>query len=135
MLLYCCSREFDLFLSCAHQDLDRLKMLVTSGKVNVDSKNENNETVLMHACALGDVLMVQTLIEFGANIHKEDINGWSPLMFACSHGHAPVADILIQVRMKIISFPIKYMYYDKLHGPLELGYNNLSTYLVRFAFS
>jgi ankyrin repeat protein len=73
-------------------------MLIQNGKVNVDSKNENQETVLMHACAMGDVLIAQTLIDLGANIHKEDMNGWSPLMFTCSHGHASVADILIQVR-------------------------------------
>ncbi len=100
MTLYCCSRDVDLFLSCAHQDLDRLKMLISNGKVKVDTKNENHETVLMHACAMGDLLMAQTLIDFQANIHKEDINGWSPLMFACAHGHAPVADILIQVCLK-----------------------------------
>lgn len=98
MMLSCCSRESDLFLSCAHQDYDRIKKLIENGLVNVDAINENHETVLMHACALGDQLMVQMLIDFKANIHKEDLNGWCPLMFACSNGHATVSEILIQVR-------------------------------------
>jgi len=45
-------------------------------------------------------MSVLTLIEQGANIDKEDGNGWTPLYFACYKGHLSIVKYLVEKRSK-----------------------------------
>ena len=46
-----------------------------------------NCTALMIAMSIGGSLVVEELLQFGANIHKVDVNGSDAFLFACATGN------------------------------------------------
>lgn len=44
----------------------------------------------------GDLKLVETIIEKGANVNEADTIGRTPLYIACSHDHAEIAELLIE---------------------------------------
>ena len=60
----------------------------------INTANERGQN-LAHLCAqLGYNQLLSDIIEWGADIHAEDVNGWTPLDFARLHGDEEAADIL-----------------------------------------
>jgi ankyrin repeat protein len=55
----------------------------------VDTKNNDGETPLSAQGQLPSQV-VKEFLEHGADIESKDFEGWVPLHFACSHGHAAV---------------------------------------------
>jgi len=42
------------------------------------------------ACLKGHITVVKYLVEHGTNIDKEDIDGWTPLFYACQNGYGKI---------------------------------------------
>lgn len=51
--------------------------------------------MLRQAAKQGDICALQTALEEGANVHDEDLQGWTPLMWACVNGNAEVVEALL----------------------------------------
>ena len=57
--------------------------------------NYGERTPLHIACGKGHLLIVQYLIEKGANIEAKNIGQWTPLLVSCEKGHLPIVQYLI----------------------------------------
>lgn len=74
-----------------------LNLLIEQG-TNVNGRDEQGRTALMHACALGYDAEAQTLLlEGNADISLIDNNGNSALFFAAGNGHASLVRMLIEI--------------------------------------
>ena len=56
----------------------------------------SDSAALLDASCNGHAETVKILIEKGANIHRKDNDGWTPLHFASDNGHTETVKILIQ---------------------------------------
>jgi hypothetical protein len=57
-----------------------------------DSADVNRD--LMMATARGDLWRVKWLVENGANVNWRDEEGYTPMIWAAQHGHAPIVEYL-----------------------------------------
>merc|ERR1712048_1469105 len=50
---------------------------------------------LSHACMLGELVKVRTLLEAGADADQPSTNGFMPLNLATQHGFTDIVDVLV----------------------------------------
>jgi len=60
---------------------------------------------LMHACAVGNLAMVQALAAKGAHSGAKDLDEWQPLTFAADGGHWHVCDYMMRDRKHLKAEP------------------------------
>lgn len=72
--------------------LEALEALLLSPSIDIDVRNEQGETALMHAALRGDLDSVTLLVERGAEVNQP---GWTALHYAASGGHLEVVQYLI----------------------------------------
>jgi cytohesin len=63
---------------------------------NPNAKNNQGVTPLHVACELGDMSMVRTLIEYGANTKNKDIHDHTPLATAVDNDHKETVSALVR---------------------------------------
>ena len=77
--------------------LVKVKRLIKEGIEPVEllqiKFDEDRKSFLHTACILGDLEAVQLLITLS---HDCNSNGWSPLHFACHHGHCDIVQYLVE---------------------------------------
>jgi ankyrin repeat protein len=71
------------------------KLLLDTGKVDVDAKDEDGSTPLSWAAGLGHEAVVKLLLDKGAELETEDGRGRMPLSYAAESGHEAVAKLLL----------------------------------------
>jgi len=71
-----------------------MKCLIDAG-VNVDSIGNHNRTTLMHFAYIGDLNIVQILVENGASLDILDNKGFSALSYAISEKKIEMIDFLV----------------------------------------
>lgn len=59
-------------------------------------REDNNKTILMYACWVGNAEAVRHLIEKGANVNAQDSGGASPLHLAAWKGYTAIAVYLLE---------------------------------------
>ena len=64
-------------------------------------RDENEETLLMHAARGGDVTILQFLLEKGAKINAKGKNAQTPLMFAVAGGHLAAFQLFVKNKSKL----------------------------------
>jgi ankyrin repeat protein len=63
----------------------------------VDLKGRKDEKLPLNASsAKGKVESAKLLLDHGAEVDSEDINGWSPLFVATKHQHVEVVETLLE---------------------------------------
>ena len=67
--------------------------LLKNKNIDVDLSNKYGETPLMIASIEGDLPIVKALVL--QNHARVDHIGWTPLHYACTHGHLDVAEFLV----------------------------------------
>lgn len=67
-----------LFTAIADRDTDRVSQLLAAG-ADVDARDEDGATPLMHAAHAGDLALVRLLLAAGADVHATDRNAWTAL--------------------------------------------------------
>ena len=75
-------------------NVDEVSRLFTQG-VDVNSKDEEQLTLLHHATINGDVDMVKFLLNHRAKINSKDQNGLTPLHYIAKYNHTQLATILL----------------------------------------
>lgn len=69
--------------------------------IHVDEPDNSNRTSLHWACYQGDILSVQALIKFGANVNKTDDSLFIPLHWSFMKAYKPLLKVLVQERSDI----------------------------------
>ncbi|XP_021275777.1 E3 ubiquitin-protein ligase XBAT32 isoform X3 [Herrania umbratica] len=88
-------RNSPLHYSAAQGHHELVSLLLESG-VDINLRNYRGQTALMQACQYGHWEVVQTLILFGANIHRADyLNGGTALHLAALNGHSRCIRLLL----------------------------------------
>jgi ankyrin repeat protein len=69
-------------------------LLLKTIKINTPDK-KTGETPLLRACELGNLEIVESLLDYGADINISDYIGKSPLLVACQHKNLEITKILL----------------------------------------
>lgn len=87
-----------LFMAASNGDAKRVQRLVrgkASYYTDVDAVDSEGTPPLVYASCFGHRDVVQTLLDAGAVVDKQDRNQWSALMWAMTNGHKDIAKILL----------------------------------------
>ncbi|XP_042581935.1 KN motif and ankyrin repeat domain-containing protein 4-like isoform X2 [Cyprinus carpio] len=76
------------------EDMEVAQQLLRMGTINARA-SQSGQTALMLAVSHGRTMMVQVLLDCGANVNIQDQDGSTALMCACEHGHTEIAKILL----------------------------------------
>lgn len=71
-------------------------------KANVNLKDEDGKTALMHVASIKDVNnreIVKKLLEAGADINQQDADGWTALMYAVLSNNKEFAQLLLEAKI------------------------------------
>lgn len=84
--------EHGLLLAVREPSLKVAGVLINWPKVNVEARNQQDESALMLASLQGLTEVCEQLIAKGADVNK---TGWAPLHYAATHGHLAVMTLLL----------------------------------------
>ncbi len=91
----------DLVDACQCGDYDRVEKLLNEG-TPVDGRLPLYETTsLMTACKIGNIKIVELLLEFGANANAKDYSGETPLMWASYGNNVEILKLLVKKGAKV----------------------------------
>lgn len=93
------SIEYEFQESCLYCDVDRVMKLVKHGQdLDVNRVNKaSGITALHHSVLEENFALVQLLIkDFKADLHVQDIEGWTPLHAASAVGNIQIAQFLLE---------------------------------------
>ncbi|XP_042614329.1 KN motif and ankyrin repeat domain-containing protein 4-like isoform X1 [Cyprinus carpio] len=76
------------------EDMEVAQQLLRMGKINARA-SQSGQTALMLAVSHGRTMMVQVLLDCGADVNIQDRDGSTALMCACEHGHTEIVKILL----------------------------------------
>ncbi|KAI0528210.1 ankyrin repeat-containing domain protein [Xylaria bambusicola] len=80
-----------LSLAASQGNADVIECLTKKGKANIEHVDGGDDvrkgTPLLIACEWGNPLVVEKLIELGADPNKTDDNGWAPILVAATFGY------------------------------------------------
>ena len=82
-------------ITAAYAGKLEIARLLLQNSAHVNAANKYGETALLKAVYNNDAPMVKLLLEYGADMHKTNQGGDSPIGVAEKHGHT---DILILFR-------------------------------------
>ncbi|XP_051568107.1 KN motif and ankyrin repeat domain-containing protein 4-like isoform X2 [Myxocyprinus asiaticus] len=77
------------------EDMEVAQQLLRMGNINARA-SQSGQTALMLAVSHGRTMMVQVLLDCGADVNIQDRDGSTALMCACEHGHTEIAKILLE---------------------------------------
>ena len=72
-----------------------VKLLLDTGKVEADSKDNFGQTPLSWAAQGGHEAVVKLLLKKGSEVEIESRSGWTPLQLAALNGHEGVEQLLV----------------------------------------
>ncbi|XP_078600101.1 uncharacterized protein LOC144875153 [Branchiostoma floridae x Branchiostoma japonicum] len=84
-----------LHLAAWTGNVDALRLVLETGKVDVDEKDFAGCTALHLASEQGHFEVVEVLIDIGADPHTRDKQGDTALHWAAYHGHVKVVELLL----------------------------------------
>jgi len=84
----------ELMEACAQGNLEDVKRLLVQN-TDVNAKDNNGFTALIHAAGSGHTEIAGVLIDNGADVNAKDNKGWMALMWASYLGYTEIAELLI----------------------------------------
>ena len=82
-----------LFLAVRDESVKTVAVLLAWPQVEVESRNEVDESPLMLASLRGLTAIARLLIDKGADVNKP---GWAPLHYAATNGHVDIMNLLLE---------------------------------------
>ena len=90
------STEVRLRYAAINGNTNTVKQLLTEhGDIDVNTKDENGNTALMHAAASSKVIIAKLLLGAGADVHKKNKERNTALIIAVWHGQVNMVEALI----------------------------------------
>ena len=77
-------------------DLNTVKSIIEEDKNQVNTHDNRNCYAIHYACNIDSVDIVRYLVENGANINVQDVDGDIPISWALARGHKDIAKLLIE---------------------------------------
>lgn len=71
--------------------VDKVRFLASRYGFDPNVRDRRGITALMIAAAKGDIVMMDTLVELGADMNVADSDGWRPIHYAVRHGEVSAA--------------------------------------------
>jgi ankyrin repeat protein len=78
-----------------------IKYLLKIKNIKIDIFDKRQKTALMYASEVGDIEMVQLLLENGASPFKSDRHGNTPFLYAIENNHIKVSEL---IHKKVLQF-------------------------------
>jgi len=75
---------------------NRVAALLRTSPGLVGELYARGDTALLHACRLGDLEVVQVLVDYDLDVNARNEIGQFPLYCAAAHGHAPITVFLLE---------------------------------------
>ena len=94
------SHLLQLVCSNERRDIDAFLDGLTS-PFDIDACNDKGDSALLVACRRGDLDIIQTLIQRGANIHHTNAKGSTPLIASSMKGHLNVCQLLVSLGVDV----------------------------------
>jgi ankyrin repeat protein len=82
------------FRAAADRDVLAVNGFISAG-ININAKDENDDTALTASSIRGDAKVVEALLRGGADVNAKGRNGLTPLLLALSQKHGSVTDLLL----------------------------------------
>jgi len=86
--------ENSFFRAAANGDVLAVNGFI-SGGININAKDENNDTALTASAVRGDAPVVEALLRGGADVNAKGRNSWTALLLSLSEDRDAVTDILL----------------------------------------
>ena len=88
--------EVRMWYAAINGSIDTVKQILTEhGDIDVNTKDENGNTALMHAAASSKVIIAKLLLGAGADVHKKNKERNTALIIAVWHGQVNMVEALI----------------------------------------
>uniref|UniRef100_A0A3P8W9F7 Protein phosphatase 1, regulatory subunit 27b n=2 Tax=Cynoglossus semilaevis TaxID=244447 RepID=A0A3P8W9F7_CYNSE len=78
-------------------ELERIGLFMRAKRVTLDTMYTSGMAAIHEAVLSGNLECVKLLIQYGADIHQRDEEGWTPLHMACSDGFPQIARYLLSL--------------------------------------
>ena len=82
-----------LYLALREPSLKAAEALIDWPKINLETRNAQDESPLMMAALKGHTQLAKKLIDKGADVNK---TGWTPLHYAATQGHLEIIGMLLE---------------------------------------
>ncbi|XP_025602086.2 kinase D-interacting substrate of 220 kDa B isoform X3 [Athalia rosae] len=73
-----------------------LQNFLENKRVQVDDRDENGSTALIHSASKGKIHFVRELVNHGADVNAEDGDNWTSLLCAAKEGHTDICLELLE---------------------------------------
>lgn len=78
-------------------ELERIGLFIRARRVSLDTIYHSGMAAIHEAVLSGNLECVKLLVNYGADIHQRDEEGWTPLHMACSDGFPHIARYLLSL--------------------------------------
>ncbi|KAG5278954.1 hypothetical protein AALO_G00104560 [Alosa alosa] len=78
-------------------ELERIGRFMRARRVSLDTIYHSGMAAIHEAVLSGNLACVKLLLEYGADIHQRDEEGWTPLHMACSDSFPEIARYLLSL--------------------------------------
>ncbi|XP_031610098.1 protein phosphatase 1 regulatory subunit 27b [Oreochromis aureus] len=78
-------------------ELERIGRFIRAQRVTLDTIYHSGMAAIHEAVLSGNLECVKLLVQYGADIHQRDEEGWTPLHMACSDGFPHIARYLLSL--------------------------------------
>ncbi|KAM3624395.1 uncharacterized protein V6R79_022877 [Siganus canaliculatus] len=78
-------------------ELERIGLFIRAKRVSLDTIYHSGMAAIHEAVLSGNLECVKLLVQYGADIHQRDEEGWTPLHMACSDGFPHIARYLLSL--------------------------------------
>ncbi|XP_073328765.1 protein phosphatase 1 regulatory subunit 27b [Pagrus major] len=78
-------------------ELERIGRFIRARRVSLHTIYHSGMAAIHEAVLSGNLECVKLLIQYGADIHQRDEEGWTPLHMACSDGFPHIARYLLSL--------------------------------------
>ncbi|XP_024945713.1 kinase D-interacting substrate of 220 kDa isoform X2 [Cephus cinctus] len=77
-------------------NLTGLQNFLENKRVQVDDRDDNGSTALIHAASKGKIQFVREILNHGADVNAEDADNWTALLCAAKEGHTEICLELLE---------------------------------------
>lgn len=78
-------------------ELERIGLFIRSKRVDLETMYPSGMAAIHEAVLSGNLECVKLLLQYGADIHQRDEEGWTPLHMACSDDYPHIARYLLSL--------------------------------------